>query len=193
MEEQKINGTGGATISGTLANSRPLVATLQVILFAALTAVGAQIEIPNSPVPFTLQTLFVLLSGALLGPRLGALSMLLYICAGVAGLPVFSSFGFGLARLLGPTGGYLLSFPAAAFAVGYLAGERPSLVRLVVSMTAALVIVFSCGTLQLWLTILPAWSDAFTSGFLIFSWWDVIKLGAGASIARAIRAARRPA
>ena len=94
--------------------------------FAALTAAGAQIEIPNSPVPFTLQTLFVLLSGALLGPRLGTVSMLAYLGAGAAGLPVFSSFGFGVARLLGPTGGYLLAFPAAAFVAGSLSGSvRP--------------------------------------------------------------------
>ena len=189
MVEQKYTGT----VNAALEHARPLAATLQVLLFAALTAVGAQIEIPNTPVPFTLQTLFVLLSGALLGPRAGAVSMLAYLGAGVLGLPVFSSFGFGIARLLGPTGGYLLAFPAAAFAVGYLAGERPTFTRLILSMSAALLIVFACGTIQLRLTVLPDWSDAFSSGFLIFSWWDLVKLAGAASIARAIRAARRPA
>lgn len=189
MVGQKFNGT----VSATLVHSRPLAATLQVILFAALTAAGAQIEIPNSPVPFTLQTLFVLLSGALLGPRLGAVSMLAYLGAGAAGLPVFSSFGFGVARLLGPTGGYLLAFPAASFVVGYLSGERPTFVRLLLSMAGALLIVFACGTLQLRLTLVRDWSDALTSGFLIFSWWDLVKLGAAASIARVVRAARGPA
>lgn len=60
-------------------------------------------------------------------------------------------------------------------------------------MAAALLVVFACGTLQLRLTLVRDWSDAFTSGFLIFSWWDLVKLGAAASIARVVRAARGPA
>ena len=75
--------------------------------FAAATALGARLEIPHSPVPYTLQTLCVLLAGAFLGPRNGAISQLLYLAAGVLGAPVFSGGAFGLAQLLGPTGGYL--------------------------------------------------------------------------------------
>lgn len=187
MIDQKSTGT----VDPALEAGRPLVLALQALLFAALTAAGAQIEIPNSPVPFTLQTFFVLLAGAVLGPRVGALSMLAYLGAGALGLPVFSGFGFGLARLLGPTGGYLLAFPAAAFAVGYLSGGKPTLARLALSMTAALLIVFSCGTLQLRMTLVPDWPSAFASGFLIFSWWDVVKLAGAASIARAILSARK--
>lgn len=186
MFEQKFAGTGNAVVE----RSTPIAVTLQVVLFAGLTAIGAQIEIPHAPVPFTLQTLFVLLSGAILGPRLGAVSMLVYLGAGAAGLPVFSSFGFGIARLLGPTGGYLLAFPAAAFIVGYLRGERPTFPRLLLSMAAALVVVFACGTIQLRLTLLPDWAVAFNAGFLIFSWWDLVKLFGAASIARAILGAR---
>jgi biotin transport system substrate-specific component len=90
-----------------------------VLLFAVATAVGARlaVPVPLSPVPVTLQTLFVLLAGALLGPRLGAASQLAYLGAGVAGLPVFAA-GAGVAYLLGPTGGYLLAFPVAAFLAG---------------------------------------------------------------------------
>ncbi len=186
MLEQKLSGTGNTLV----ARSTPLASTLQVVLFAALTAIGAQVEIPHAPVPFTLQTLFVLLSGAILGPRLGALSMLAYLGAGAAGLPVFASFGFGFARLLGPTGGYLLAFPAAAFIVGALRGERPTFTRLALPMAAALVVIFACGTIQLRLTLLPDWGVAFNAGFLIFSWWDLVKLFGAASIARAIIAAR---
>jgi biotin transport system substrate-specific component len=189
MVEQ--NSTGTAAVRSAHGVTLPL--TLRVLLFAALTAAGAWVEIPNSPVPFTLQTLFVLLAGALLGARAGAASMLVYLGAGAIGLPVFSSFGFGLARLIGPTGGYLLAFPAAAFAVGSLAGERPGIGRLVLSMSAALLIIFACGTIQLRMTLLHDWSDAFTGGFLIFSWWDVVKLAAAASIARAIRPGRAAA
>src|SRR6185503_16683422 len=130
MTDQQSTGSGHAAT----APARTLAGVLPALLFAALTAIGAQIEIPNAPVPYTLQTLFVLLSGALLGPRYGAASMLLYLAAGALGLPVFSSFGFGAARLLGPTGGYLLAFPAASFATGYLAGERPTFIRLVLAM-----------------------------------------------------------
>jgi len=182
MSESKITGTGIMTGVRARATTR----TMQVLLFAALTAIGAQIEIPHSPVPFTLQTFFVLLSGALLGPWLGACSMLVYLAAGVAGLPVFSSLGFGFARLVGPTGGYLLAFPAASFAVGYLAGSRPNLPRLLLSMTAALLVIFSLGTVQLNLVWFHDWPASFANGFLIFSWWDVVKLAGAASIARAV-------
>lgn len=187
MAETRNTGT----LETTFDAARPLAAGLRVALFAALTAVGAQIEIPNAPVPFTLQTLFVLLAGAILGPRLGALSMIVYLGAGAAGAPVFSSFGAGIARLLGPTGGYLLAFPAAAFITGTLAGARPGYLRLLLAMAAALVVVFACGTLQLRLTLLPDWGEAFRGGFLIFSWWDLVKLAAAASIARAVTGSRR--
>ena len=183
MTESNISGT--EVIRGT--GSRAVTLTMQVVLFAALTAVGAQIAIPHAPVPFTLQTLFVLLSGALLGPWVGASSMLVYLAAGIAGAPVFSSLGFGLARLIGPTGGYLLAFPAAAFTVGYLAGPRPTLLRYLAAMTAALLVIFSLGTVQLNLIWFQDWSLSFTNGFLIFSWWDVLKLAGAASIARALR------
>lgn len=178
--------------SATVTNSGLLSGSLKMILFAGLTAVGAQIEIPNVPVPFTLQTLFVLLSGALLGGRLGAGSMVLYLVAGAAGLPVFSSFGFGLAKILGPTGGYLLAFPLAAFAVGYLAGSRPQFPRLLLSMIAGLLIIFTSGTVQLYLVYTRDWAEAFGSGFLIFSWWDVVKLLGAASIARAFPGRKNP-
>ncbi len=87
--------------------------------FAALTALGARVQfhLPFTPVPVTAQVLCVLLAGGVLGPRLGFVSQAQYLAAGLAGLPVFAHGG-GPAYLLGPTGGYLLAFPAAAFAVG---------------------------------------------------------------------------
>ena len=147
-----------------------------IVTFAALTAVGAQIEIPHVPVPYTLQTLFVLLAGALLGRRNGAVSQLLYLLGGALGLPIFSHAGFGIAKLIGPTGGYLLSFPVAAFAVGTLIRQNSGIVWSVVSMATGLFIIFSLGTLQLYLVYLHNWSEAFAGGFLIFSWWDALKL-----------------
>lgn len=153
-----------------------VVQAMWIVTFAALTSVGAQIEIPHIPVPYTLQTFFVLLAGAFLGKRNGAASQLLYLLGGALGLPIFSQAGFGLAKLLGPTGGYLLSFPVAAFAVGYLIRQNRSFLWSVVCMLTGLFIVFSLGTLQLNLVYVHHWSEAIASGFLIFSWWDGVKL-----------------
>ncbi len=95
-----------------------------VVLGAVFVAAAAQISVPlpGTPVPMTLQPLAVLLVGGLLGARLGAASMVLYLALGIAGLPVFTPTVplLGIARLLGPTGGYLLAYPVAAFAVGAL-------------------------------------------------------------------------
>ncbi|MCD6166788.1 biotin transporter BioY [candidate division KSB1 bacterium] len=90
---------------------------LLAALFAALTFVGAQIRLPMVPISFTLQVLFVLLSGNLLGSRLGGLSQLLYLFIGLAGLPVFAGGG-GLGIILSPSFGYLCAFPVAAFVAG---------------------------------------------------------------------------
>jgi biotin transport system substrate-specific component len=103
-----------------------------VVLGTVLVAVAAQVSIPlpGTPVPMTLQPMAVLLVGGLLGARLGALSMILYLAMGAAGLPVFTPSPVllpGIGRLFGQTGGYLLAYPAAAFAVGWFAdpGRQP--------------------------------------------------------------------
>jgi biotin transport system substrate-specific component len=90
-------------------------------LFAALTALGAFLAIPIGPVSITLQTLFVLLAGILLGARLGALSQLIYIALGLFGLPVFSGFTGGLSSVFKPSFGFLIGFIVAAYLVGFLA------------------------------------------------------------------------
>jgi biotin transport system substrate-specific component len=170
------------------ARSHVLAQIFWIVVFAILTAVGARIEIPHPPVPFTLQTFFVLLAGAFLGVRNGVLSQFLYLAMGAAGLPVFSVGDIGVARLLGPTGGYLLSFPIAAFAVGTMIhtvrksrGFR-DFPWILFSMFVGLLVVFSVGTLQLYLVSVRNWGEAFTIGFLIFSWWDFIKLWVAAAI-----------
>jgi len=88
-------------------------------LMAALIAVGAMVMLPVGPVPVTLQTLFVALAGLVLGPARGAGAMLLYVLAGVMGLPVFSGGKAGFAHLLGPTGGYLFGFACMACIAGF--------------------------------------------------------------------------
>ena len=97
-----------------------------VLFVTVLTVVAAQVSVPLpfTPVPFTLQPMVVLLGGAALGSRLGMSSQILYLALGIAGLPVFAASPIlpqGFARLLGPTGGYLMSYPLAAFVTGYLA------------------------------------------------------------------------
>ena len=183
-----------AAVSIPAVQKRSLLMELLFIgAFALLTGVGAQIEIPHQPVPYTLQTLFVLLSGALLGRRNGAASQVLYLIAGIAGLPVFSGLGFGIARLFGPTGGYLLAFPVAAFTVGYLAGDGKSFGRTLAAMATGLFVIFSLGTLQLNLVLIHDLPRAIEGGFLIFSWWDLLKLFAAATVARQLRGRIRPA
>src|ERR687886_1620838 len=92
-----------------------------VATFSAFVALTAQVEIPLQPVPITLQTLGVLFTGAVLGSRRGAVALLLYLAEGAIGLPVFAGGAAGIAYLLGPTGGYLISYPLAAGVVGWLA------------------------------------------------------------------------
>ena len=96
------------------------------LFLTALTAAAAQVSVhlPFTPVPFTLQPMVVLVGAATLGSRLGAASQILYLLLGVAGLPVFAASPIlpqGAGRLLGPTGGYLMAYPVAAFVTGWLA------------------------------------------------------------------------
>ncbi len=167
---------------GTAVRSSVLAQLLWIAAFAAATAIAARFEIPHQPVPFTLQTLVVLLAGAFLGGRNGAASQVLYLMAGVAGAPVFAGGAIGLGILLGPTGGYLLAFPVAAALIGFLLEEKRSLLRTLFAMAAGLFVIFAAGTLQLYATTLHNWGAAVSAGFLLFSWWDVLKLGAAATV-----------
>lgn len=89
-----------------------------VVLMASLIALGAYLQVPVRPVPISLQTFFVLLGGFVLGPVAGAGAGALYLLAGAAGLPVFAGGTAGVAKLFGPTGGFLLSFPLMAAIAG---------------------------------------------------------------------------
>lgn len=89
-------------------------------LFAALTAVCSQIQIPLPMIPINLALFAVFLAGALLGPRFGSASMVVYLLLGAIGVPVFAGFGGGPGILLGKTGGYLLGYILAAGLTGFL-------------------------------------------------------------------------
>jgi biotin transport system substrate-specific component len=165
-------------------------------LMTVATAIAAQISIPLwfTPVPFTLQPMVVLLGGALLGPRLGAMSQLLYLAAGIAGAPVFAASATlpqGPARLLGPTGGYLMAYPLAAFVTGSLAvrGFDRRYLTSVLAMAAGLAVVFAGGVA--WLAgQLPASGNrlaaALQLGLVPFVAADLVKLCFAATVLPAL-------
>jgi biotin transport system substrate-specific component len=179
------NTLGLKSLAQTKQNTASQV--MWITIFTSLTIVGAWFEIPTQPVPFTLQTFFVLLSGAMLGSRNGLLSQLMYLTIGAVGLPVFAGFSFGFAKLIGPTGGYLLSFPVAAFMVGYLVRLNKSYIWTIISMAVGMLIILSFGALFLNFVYFHDWTKSLVSGFLIFGWWDVVKIIAAASIYRSIQ------
>lgn len=169
-----------------------LLKVLAVVLFALLTALGARVAVPvpGTAVPVTLQTLFVLLAGALLGPRLGAASQLAYLAAGIAGLPAFVAGG-GPAYLFGPTGGYLLAFPAAAAAAGWVAARAPTrpgpaLVWLAIGLFLATLIVFAGGAAQL-AVLTGDFGRAVQLGVLPFLIGDVVKVLVAAVVSVRLR------
>ena len=118
-----------------------------VIGFSLLTALAAQIVIPIGPVPITGQTFGVLLTGALLGSRLGAMAMIAYLIEGASGLPFFAGGHFGLVHLMGPTGGYLVAFPAAAFITGAFAehGWDRRFFSAAAAMAIGSIVIIVCG------------------------------------------------
>jgi biotin transport system substrate-specific component len=146
-------------VLGSRGHSRELafaVRAVAVVFVAGVTAAAAQVSfsIPFTEVPFTLQPMVVLMGGLALGPRLGAMAQILYLAAGIAGLPVFAVspvLPMGAGRLLGPTGGYLMSYPFAAFVSGALAarGFDRRYVTSVMAMLAGLVVIYAFGTLWL--------------------------------------------
>jgi len=145
---------------------------------ALLVAVAAQfaVPLPGTPVPLTLQVPAVLLVAGLLGPRAGAASMAVYLGLGIAGLPVFAPIGpQGFARLLGPTGGYLLAYPVAAALTGQIVGDARSWPRLGAALLAGLAAMYLGGTAQLAvLTGDPG--NALRLGSLPFLLLDLVKL-----------------
>ncbi len=166
----------------SLSSDSSIAQSFWIVSLALLTAIGAQIEIPIKPVPLTLQTMVVLLAGAFLGKRNGFLSMSLYLGLGAIGLPVFAGANFGFPVLLGPTGGYLLAFPVAAFVIGYLTSLNRSRLFVLLSMTIGLLIVFTFGTIQLNYVYFHNWTESLKTGLLAFSVWDIVKLLAASSI-----------
>lgn len=163
-----------------LTRSRAPARIIAVLLGVAFVTLAAQIAVPlpGTPVPMTLQPLAVLLVGGMLGSRLGAATLVLYLALGAAGLPVFTPTVplVGIARLMGPTGGYLLAYPVAAFATGAIAGGGTSWLRLGAAVLAGLVLIHLGGLAQLIILTGDA-STAARFGTLPFVFGDLVKLG----------------
>ena len=170
-------------------SSKRAVAAIGVTFFVLATALSAyvRIPVPGSPIPITLQTFFVLLAGAVLGRKLGAASQIGYVLLGAAGLPVFQGAGYGIASLFGPTGGYLMGFVAAAYAVGYLSrSAKPGIARSIAIFSVGSMIIYAFGAA--WLVFLykvqPA--HAISIGVLPFIAGDITKILLAAVISSAI-------
>ena len=164
------------------AGSALLRAGIAIMLGAATVAGAAQVAVPlpGTPVPMTLQPLAVLVVGGLLGARLGAAALVLYLAIGALGLPVFTPGGLpGATRLIGPTGGYLLSYPLAAAVVGWLAQGRsaaPAAGRLLLASATGMVVIHLGGSAQL--AILTGDVGAATRvGLIPFLTGDLLKVG----------------
>lgn len=165
-----------------------------VAAFAVATALSAQVAIwlPWTAVPMTLQPLFVILAGAMLGPRLGALSMGAYVVAGAMGAPVFAGGGAGLPWLLGPTGGYLLAAPAAALVAGAVAGRSAApgargALRLLAGLTLGVATMYLGGVAQLMGVTSQGLGAAFAAGVVPFLVGDVTKIGLAFFVVRSAR------
>ncbi len=146
----------------------------------ALLALAAQVTIPLEPVPITGQTFGVLLIGALLGARRGALTVAGYVAAGVAGLPIFAGGAAGIGRLAGPTGGYLLGFIAAAALVGWLSerGWDRRLGTAAAAMLAGTAAIYLFGLP--WLAMFVGWRQVIAVGLAPFVVGDLLKLALAA-------------
>ena len=151
---------------------------LGVIGFALATAFGAQVAVrlPWTPVPVTLQPLFVVLAGVYLGPRLGAMSIAAYVSVGALGAPIFSGGGAGFAWLLGPTGGYLLAAPAAAFVAGAVVGRERDALRTLAGLTAGVLTMYIGGVSQLLAVTGQGLAEAVALGVTPFVVGDVTKV-----------------
>ena len=189
-------GSGQALLQTLVARNESVqftgaIRVASVLFLAALTAAAAQISIPLpfTDVPLTFQPMVVLVGALAVGPRLALASQVLYLSVGFAGFPVFAASPVlpqGAARLLGPTGGYLMAYPVAAVVTGYLGsrGFDRRYVTSFVALLAGLAIVFAGGIA--WLSMLIGLEGALVAGFYPFVVKDTIKLAIAAGVMPAV-------
>ncbi|MFC4183441.1 biotin transporter BioY [Saccharococcus thermophilus] len=178
-------------------------------MFAALMAIGANITswapfLVIGGVPITLQTFFCVLAGAVLGRRLGAMAMIVYMLVGVVGAPVFAQFGGGFGSIVRPTFGFIISFIFAAYATGWIIERgkgNPSTARFIVAALVGMVINYVVGTN--WMYVAYKWWAAAPKGFSYGMAWEwmmvplpkdiILSIVAGVMAPRMYRAIRKSA
>jgi len=159
---------------------------LVVLVGTAMLTLSAKLSVPFFPVPMTLQTLVVLSLGMLLGPRLGAFTVLVYLAQGALGMPVFQGTpekGIGLAYMLSTTGGYLVGFVIAAFVVGLLAKRHwdRSPMLTIGAMVIGNIIIYLCGLA--WLGNVVGWDKPILAwGLQPFLLGDFVKILIAAAV-----------
>jgi biotin transport system substrate-specific component len=182
--------TLGSAFDPLRLSDRSVAIKLVAVLFGtALMTASSYISVPMIPVPMTMQTLAATLIGALYGWRLGALTIAVWLMQGALGLPVFSNGTGGIARLIGPTGGYLFGFIVAAALTGWLAqrgwtGDR--IVRSFFSMLAGTAVITLMG--WAWLANMIGPEKAFWAGIVPFVLGGIVKSALGAAILKAMKA-----
>ncbi len=162
-----------------------MVNVLTVIAASLFIALLAQVAvpIPGSPVPLTLQPIAVLLVGVTLGSRRGAAAAALYLFEGMSGMPVFAQGHAGIFWVtVGPTAGYLLSYPFAAFVAGFVSerGWGSQMLRSIAGMLLALGVIYAGG--WAWLAVYFSPRNAYSMGILPFFVADIVKVAIGASL-----------
>jgi biotin transport system substrate-specific component len=182
--------TLGSAFDPLRLSDRSVAIKLVAVLFGtALMTASSYVSVPMIPVPMTMQTLAATLIGALYGWRLGALTIAVWLMQGALGLPVFSNGTGGIARLIGPTGGYLFGFIVAAALTGWLAqrgwtGDR--IVRSFFSMLAGTAVITLMG--WAWLANMIGPEKAFWAGIVPFVLGGIVKSALGAAILKAMKA-----
>jgi biotin transport system substrate-specific component len=173
-----------ALVIDRLVRGRAAADMLLVVGASALIAIAAQVAIPlpGSPVPLTLQPLAVIFIGVALGSTRGAAAAALYLLEGMSGLPVFAQGHGGPAWLLGPTAGFLYSYPFAAWVAGFVSerGWGSSILRAITGMLLALGVIYLGG--WSWLALLTDPRTAFAAGVAPFVLADIVKVALGAAL-----------
>lgn len=182
------------TSSVELVGEEVTVNVARAALFAALMGAFAYVSFPYplSPAPVTLQVLGVFLAGIMLGAFWGGAAMVLYLVAGAVGLPVFAGGGAGVGALLGPTGGYLLSYPVAAVAIGVVVHggldlgdyRDAGVARVVGAMVLGTLIIYGLGIVGLYLSLDMSVSTAVIQGGVVFLPAEALKAAAAVGIVR---------
>jgi biotin transport system substrate-specific component len=161
-----------------IVSNKVLSRTIGVAAFVVLTALGAfvRVPLPFTPVPLTLQTFFVLLSGLVLGGGLGFLSQSIYLFLGLVGLSVFSGAGSGFLYLLGPTGGYFVGFLLASLIAARIRKGSSGMFRTLALLYLADLVLLACGAIWLKFAFNYSFAQAFAAGILPFLPGDLAKV-----------------